>query len=216
VSPPPAAAAALQNGAREPTSPNAPLQGSGGKAAGTISAALPRDSARAPAARATPRPETRSSRAQATDVKPARSFVLFLDLDQSGEKLPLGSAQSRVAEIIREGGYEVASSGLVSSAVRSALDRGDLSDARRLGVGYVAMGTVHGSVRPQSAYGNTFYVGEVRVSFEVVRAADGKVASTGSANGKSRGMSGAEAALSDALMSAASDAARAMLRELQP
>ena len=149
-------------------------------------------------------------------MKPARSFILFLDLDQSGEKLPLGSAQSRVGEIIREGGYEVASSGLVGSAVRSALDRGDLSDVSRRGVGYVAMGTVHGSVRPQSAYGNTFYVGEVRVSFEVVRASDGKVASTGSGSGKSRGMSSAEAALSDALMSAASDAARAMLRELQP
>jgi hypothetical protein len=45
---------------------------------------------------------------------------------------------------------------------------------------------------------------------------DGAVASTGSGEAKSRGMANATAALTDALLTAASDAARALMRDFKP
>jgi len=138
-----------------------------------------------------------------------------MDLDQSGEKLPLGSANARAAEVLRDAGREVVSLGVVGAGVRNALDRGDLAQVRHSGVGYVVMGTAHGALEAQNAYGSAYYVGKVKVSLELVRMSDGKVAATGTANAKSRGTANAEAALADALLAATSDATREMLRNLQ-
>jgi hypothetical protein len=142
--------------------------------------------------------------------------LIFFDPDQSGERLPLGTAQARVAEIVRQNGHQVVSGGVVASEVRSALDRRDLAAVRQNGVGYVVLGTAHGSLENQSAYGSTYHVGRVEVTFELVRMSDGAVASTGSGEAKSRGMANPTAALTDALMTAASDAARALMRDFKP
>ena len=142
-------------------------------------------------------------------------FLIFVDSDQSGEKLPLGSAQSRAAEIVRQSGHEVLSGGAVSADVRSALDRGDLAQARRLGVGYVVLGSAHGSLEAQNAYGSTYYAGNVRIRFELVRMSDGRVAATGSSTAKSRGTADPEEALANALLSATSEATREMLRQFR-
>jgi serine/threonine-protein kinase len=150
------------------------------------------------------------------EVGPAGGFLIFLDLDQSSERLPLAIAQSRVAEIVREAGHQVVSTGVVSTNVRTALDRNDLAEVRRNGVGHVILGTAHASVEPQTAYGSTYYVAQVRVSFELVRMSDGKVAVHGSSNAKSKGSANAQAALSEALMKATSDAARDLMRQFRP
>jgi len=142
-------------------------------------------------------------------------FLIFVDSDQSGEKLPLGSAQSRAAEIVRQSGHEVLSGGAVSADVRSALDRGDLAQARRLGVGYVVLGSAHGSLEAQNAYGSTYYAGNVRIRFELVRMSDGRVAATGSSTAKSRGTADPEEALANALLNATSEATREMLRQFR-
>ena len=149
------------------------------------------------------------------EVKPAGGFLIFLDLDQSSERLPLAMAQSRVAEIVREAGYQVVSAGVVSTNVRTALDRNDLAEVRRNGVGHVILGTAHASVEPQTAYGSTYYVAQVGVTFELVRMSDGKVAANGSSNAKGKGSANAQAALSEALMKATSDAARDLMRQFR-
>lgn len=150
------------------------------------------------------------------EVEPAGGFLIFLDLDQSSERLPLAIAQSRVAEIVREAGYQVVSTGAVSTNVRTALDRNDLAEVRRNGVGHVILGTAHASVEPQTAYGSTYYVAQVSVAFELVRMSDGKVAAHGSGNAKSKGSANAQAALNEALMKATSDAARDLMRQFRP
>jgi len=125
-------------------------------------------------------------------------------------------AQSRVAEIVREAGYQVVSTGVVSTNVRTALDRNDLAEVRRNGVGHVILGTAHASVELQTAYGSTYYVAQVSVTLELVRMSDGKVSAHGSSNAKSKGSANAQAALSEALMKVASEAARDPMRQFQP
>jgi len=155
-------------------------------------------------------PSTRTSEGAA-----ARSWFVFMDLDQAGEKLALGLAQARVAEVLRESGEDVLSPGAVGSSLRASLDRGDLASVRRLGIGSVILGTAHGSLESQGAYGSDFYVARVRVNLEAVGMADGKVAATASGNAKSRGMANAEAALEEALLQASSEAARGLLRQVR-
>ncbi len=152
--------------------------------------------------------------ARATQNLP-KGFLIFIDLDQGSEKLPLAAAQSRVADVVRENGQVVVSSGVVSSNIRSALDAGDLAEVRRNGVGYVIMGTAHASLEPQNAYGSTYNVARVDINFEVVRMSDGAVAATGSGSSRSRGSANAGAALNDALMTATSEAARNLMRQFQ-
>lgn len=152
---------------------------------------------------------------QQTDAQPgsAEGFLILLNPDPSGEKLSLAMAQARVADLVREAGHQVMSASLMSAAMNEALAGGDYAGMRRLGVGYVMNGTAHGSVEPQTAYGSTYYVAQVSVSFELVRTADGKVIATGSNDAKSKGSANAAAALNNALMAAASDAVRELLRK---
>jgi hypothetical protein len=144
------------------------------------------------------------------------AFLIFFDADQSSERLPLGTAVSRVSEIIRQNGHQVLSSGAVAANVRSALDAQDFAAVRRNGIGYVVLGTANGSLEQQTAYGSTYHVARVQVNFELVRMSDGGVASTGSGEGKSRGSANPNAALGEALMTATSDAARALMRDFTP
>jgi predicted Ser/Thr protein kinase len=153
-----------------------------------------------------------AGQAESAETKPSGGFLIFVDLDQGSERVPLGMAQSRVAEIIREAGHQVVSAGVVSANVRAALDHNDLAEVRRNGVSYVVMGTAHASVEQQAAYGSTYYVGQVSVSFELVRMSDGKVVANGSSNARSRGSANVHSALSEALMTATSDAARDLMR----
>jgi eukaryotic-like serine/threonine-protein kinase len=145
-----------------------------------------------------------------------QGVLIFLDLDQSGERLPLGTAQARVADIVRENGLQVVSSGLVAANVRSALDRRDFAEIRQSGVGYVIMGTAHGSLESQNAYGSTYSAGRAEVSFEMVRMTDGAVAATGSGQAKSRGSANPTAALTEAVLTATSEAARELMRQFKP
>ena len=117
---------------------------------------------------------------------------------------------------MREAGYQVVSTGVVSTNVRAALDRNDLAEVRRNGVGHVILGTAHASVEPQTAYGSTYYVAQASVALELVRMSDGKAAAHGSGNAKSKGSANAQAALSEALMKATSDAARDLMRQFRP
>jgi hypothetical protein len=153
---------------------------------------------------------------QSESAAAPQGVLIFLDLDQSGERLPLGTAQSRVADIVRENGLQVVSSGLVSANIRSALDRKDLAEVRRNGIGYVIMGTAHGSLESQNAYGSTYTAGRAEVSFEMVRMTDGAVAATGSGQSRSRGSANPTAALTEAILTATSDAARALMRQFKP
>jgi serine/threonine protein kinase len=157
-----------------------------------------------------------SPRAAQIEQRLPQGFLIFFDLDQSSERLPLVAAQSRIAEILRENGHQVVSLGVASSNIRSALDRRDLAEVRRNGVGFIVLGTAHGTLEAQNAYGSTYHVGRVDVNFELVRMSDGAVASTGSGSAKSRGSASASAALSEALMTATSDAARNLIRQFQP
>ncbi|MGA2263007.1 MAG: protein kinase, partial [Acidobacteriota bacterium] len=109
---------------------------------------------------------------QAAEVKPAEGVLIFLDLDQSSERLPLSMAQAHAAELVRAAGHEVVSGGIVGPNVRAALDRNDLAEVRRNGVGFVIMGSVHASIEPQTAYGSTYYAGQVSVALELVRMSD--------------------------------------------
>jgi eukaryotic-like serine/threonine-protein kinase len=145
-----------------------------------------------------------------------QGVLIFLDLDQSGERLPLGTAQARIADIVRENGLQVVSSGLLAANVRSALDRRDFAEIRRSGVGYVIMGTAHGSLESQNAYGTSYTAGRADVSFEMVRMTDGAVVGTGSGQAKSRGSSNPTAALTDAVLTATSEAARSLMRQFKP
>jgi hypothetical protein len=160
-------------------------------------------------------PDRTAAQAEPVDTRPAGGFLIFVDADQSSERLPLALAQSRVAEIVREAGHQVVSAGAVSTNVRAALDRNDLAEVRRNGVGHVIMGTASGSLTPQTAYGSTYYVAQVSVSFELVRMSDGRVAANGSSNAKSKGSANAQAALSEALMTATSDATRELMRNFK-
>jgi len=148
-------------------------------------------------------------------TKAAGGFLVFIDQDQGSERLSLAAAQARVAEIVREAGHQVVSGGVVASNVRAALDRNDLAEVRRNGVGYVILGTANASLEPQTAYGSTYYVAQVSVNFELTRMSDGGVASTGSSNARSKGSANASAALNEALMTATSDAARELLRNIK-
>lgn len=149
---------------------------------------------------------------QAGEVKPAGGVLIFLDLDQSSERLPLSMAQARAAEIVRAAGHEVVSGGIMGPNVRAALDRNDLAEVRRNGVGFVIMGTVHASTEPQTAYGSTYYAGQVSVALELVRMSDGQTAAIGNGTARSRGSANPQGALSEALMTATSDAVRELLR----
>ncbi len=157
-----------------------------------------------------------SNAVRQSDPAAPEGVLIFLDPDQSGERIPLGTAQARVADIVRENGLQVVSSGMVAANVRSALDRRDFAEVRRSGVGYVIMGTAHGSLEAQNAYGSTYTAGRAEVSFEMVRMSDGAVAATGSGQAKSRGSANATAALTEAVLSATSDAARALMRQFKP
>jgi hypothetical protein len=154
----------------------------------------------------------------ARQAEPAlpQGILIFLDGDQSGERLPLGTAQARIAEVVRDSGRPVVSSGAVAANVRAALDRRDLAEVRQNGVGYVIMGTAHGSLEQQNAYGSTYNVARASVSLELVRMSDGAVASTGTGDARSRGSANAAAALQEALTTATSDAARALMRDFKP
>lgn len=145
-----------------------------------------------------------------------QGFLIFMDLDRGSEQMALGTAQAQVAQIVRDRGYKVVSAGVVGANVRAALDRHDLAEVRRNGVGYVIMGTVHGAMEAQAAYGSTYYVGQVTANLELVRMSDGEIAATGSGDAKSRGSANAQAAINSALLSAASDAARELMRRFNP
>lgn len=145
-----------------------------------------------------------------------QGVLIFFDLDQSGERLALGMAQARLAEVLKEAGHKVVSSGVVGAEARAALDRGDLAQLRRKGIGYVVLGIANGSLESQNAYGSTYYVGKVSVTLELVRMDTGGVGATGSGNAKSRGTANAGQALADALLTATSDAARELARQFQP
>ncbi len=173
-----------------------------------------------PAAGAAAPKSTTAAGQTAAQVDPVQTqsaggFLIFVDLDPSSERLPLAAAQSRVAEILREAGCQVVSSGIVSTNVRAALDRNDLAAVRSQGVGYVVLGTAHASLEPQTAYGSTYYVGQATMAFELVRMSDGKIAATGSSDARSKGSANAQASLNNALMTATSDAARELMRNFK-
>jgi hypothetical protein len=121
-----------------------------------------------------------------------------------------------VAAVVRESGYEVVSSGVAANDVRAALDRKDLASIRRSGIGYVILGTADASIEERTAYGSVYHVASASASFELVRMSDGAIAATGSGDAKSRGSANAAAAISEALLTAASDAARSLMRQFQP
>jgi serine/threonine protein kinase len=146
----------------------------------------------------------------------ARRVLIFLDTDSGSEKLPLGAAQAQLGDIVRQEGHEVASAGVVSAGVRTALDRGNLAEVRRQGIGYVVLGTAGGSLETQAAYGQTLYVAKVHVRLELIRMSDGSVAATGSEDARSRGSANAGDALSTALMTALSTAGRDLMRNFKP
>jgi len=175
--------------------------------------------ANAPARAAAPAP---SAAAQPDPAPPAvqeiaaDGLVVFLDLDRASEPMSLGAAQAQVAQILRDAGHAVISSGLSAADVRAALERRELAAARRSGIGYIIMGTAGGTLEAQQAYGSTYYVGQVSVNLELVRTLDGSVASHGGGNARSRGTANPQAALNTALMTAVSDAARSLLRDFKP
>ncbi len=145
-----------------------------------------------------------------------RGFLIFVDPDQGSERLPLALAQARVAEVIREHGYEVISSGVAANEVRAALDRKDLAAIRRGGIGYVVFGTASVTLERQTAYGSVYNVASASANLELVRLSDGAVAAVGSGEAKSRGSANPGAAVSEALLTATSDAARSMMRQFRP
>jgi serine/threonine protein kinase len=165
----------------------------------------------APAGRA---PET-APPAQVQEQVP-QGFLVFLDLDQGSEPMSLGSAAAQIAQVVRENGHTIVSSGVAGASVRSALDRKDLAEVRRNGVGYVIMGTANGALEPQAAYGTTYYAGQVSVQLELVRMTDGSIAASGSGEAKSRGTANPQAALNTALTTAVSNAARELMRSFTP
>ncbi len=154
---------------------------------------------------------------EGTIVQPAipAGFMIFLDLDQSSEPLPLAAAQALITDIVREAGHEVLSPGIVSASIRTALDRNDWAEVRRNGVGYLVLGTARASIEPQSAYGSIYYYAAVSLRLELVGMENGSVAATGSGDAKSRGSASAASALDEALLSAASEAARTMMRNFK-
>jgi serine/threonine-protein kinase len=149
-------------------------------------------------------------------MKEARGFIVFLNLDDSGENLPLGMAQTRVTEILREAEQEVVSSSVIAAHVRTSLDSGNLEEVRSSGIGYILVGTAHGTLEPREAYGTMYYAGQVSVALELLQTTDGSIAATGSGEAKSRGSENREVALRDALLTAASEATRSLLRNYQP
>jgi serine/threonine-protein kinase len=141
-------------------------------------------------------------------------FLVYLDADPAGERLPLSLAQTRLVELLRDAGRPVVSAAAAAN-LRSAVDRDDLSELRRSGVGHVLTGTAHASVETQTAYGSTYYVARVTVAFELTRMSDGKVAATSNSEARSRGSADLQAALKEALLNATSEAARDLLRKIQ-
>jgi predicted Ser/Thr protein kinase len=148
------------------------------------------------------------------DASPS-GFMIFVDLDQSSEPLPLAAAQARIADILREAGHEVLSAGIVSAHIRTALDRNDLAEVRRNGVGYVVLGTARASLASQPAYGSTYYSATVSLRLELAGMSNGSIVAGGSGEAKSRGSADADAALSEALLNAASQAARELGRNFK-
>jgi hypothetical protein len=142
--------------------------------------------------------------------------LIFFDQDQSSERLPLSSAQSQVADIVRQAGYQVVSTGVVASGIRAALDQGDLASVRGRGIGYVILATASGSIEQQTAYGSTYNVAKVNVNLEMVRMSDGSAIARGSGDARSRGSANAASAISEALMTATSNGARELMRQFQP
>jgi hypothetical protein len=151
---------------------------------------------------------------QQEPAKLPRSVIIFFDQDQSNERFPLSAAQAQVADIVRQEGYQVVST-TAASGIRNALDRGDLAGVRSHGIGYVILATASGSLEQQAAYGSTYYVAKVNVNFELVRMSDGAAAAHANGDARSRGSANASSAVSEALMTATSNGARELMRQLQ-
>jgi serine/threonine protein kinase len=149
----------------------------------------------------------------ASDANSEGGFLILLDPDPSGEKLSAAEAQARVADLLREAGHKVVPAGAPGSAVREALARHDHAAMRRNGVSYALVGTARGILEPQTAYGTTYYAGQVSVTFELVSMTNGKAVASASSSAKSRGSTNADTALNDALLTATSDAVRDLLRK---
>jgi hypothetical protein len=235
LAPPPAGAEAPQPPASAPPAPvpgsrPTPLAGGGESTAPPIPD--PSGPGKAPVVRPNPAPPNPSGTAKAPvpgsgavppPVKPgpapqaeARRVLIFLDADSGSEKLPLGTAQAQLGDIVRQEGHEVASAGVVSAGVRTALDRGNLAEVRRQGIGYVVLGTAGGSLETQAAYGQTLHVAKVHVRLELIRMSDGSVVATASEETRSRGSANAGDALSTALLTAVSTAGRDLVRNFKP
>jgi serine/threonine-protein kinase len=181
----------------------------------------PTASAKVPPAVAAPTPAiTQPAVAEGETLLPqveaARAFIIFLNLDETGENLPLGMAQARVTEMLREADHPVISSNVITAHVRTSLDSGDLAGVRKSGIGYVLVGTAHGSLEPREAYGTVYYAGQVSLTMELVQTTDGSIASTSSSESKSRGSENPEVALRNALLTAVSEATRTLLRNIKP
>jgi len=235
LAPPPAGAEAPQPPASAPPasvpgSRPTPVAGGGESTAPPIPD--PSGPGKAPVVRPNPAPPNPSGTAKAPvpgsgavppPVKPApapqaeaRRVLIFLDADSGSEKLPLGAAQAQLGDIVRQEGHEVASAGVVSAGVRTALDRGNLAEVRRQGIGYVVLGTAGGSLETQAAYGQTLHVAKVHVRLELIRMSDGSVVATASEETRSRGSANAGDALSTALLTAVSTAGRDLVRNFKP
>jgi len=130
--------------------------------------------------------------------------------------MALAPAVAQINQIARDAGFTVVSGGITAGMVRSALERHELAELRRMGIGHVIMGTAGGSLEAQAAYGGTYYVGQATVNLELVRMSDGAVSATGSGDARSRGTANPQAALNNALTTAASSAARELMRNYRP
>jgi len=218
---PPAAATAT---ARPESAPRA-AAGTGGKPGRAVTPpapAAPATAATAPrevpaaAPREAPAPARETAPARAAEETLPRGLLVFLDLDQGSEQMALAPAVAQINQIARDAGFTVVSGGITAGMVRSALERHELAELRRMGIGHVIMGTAGGSLEAQAAYGGTYYVGQATVNLELVRMSDGAVSATGSGDARSRGTANPQAALNNALTTAASSAARELMRNYRP
>lgn len=204
---PPAAAGTGGKSARAATATAPAAPETAAMASREIPAAAPRE-APAPAREAAP--------GRAAEEMLPRGLLVFLDLDQGSEQMALAPALAQINQIARDAGFTVVSGGITAGMVRSALERHELAEMRRMGIGHVIMGTAGGSLEAQAAYGSTYYVGQATVSLELVRMSDGAVSATGGGDAKSRGTANPQAALNNALTTAASSAARELMRNYRP
>jgi eukaryotic-like serine/threonine-protein kinase len=186
------------------------------KAVVPVPAVPARRAATEPPAVSEPTPAAARPARQPEAARLPRSILIFFDQDPSSERLPLSSAQAQVADIVRQAGYQVVSTGTIAPGIRAALDKGDLATVRGHGVGFVILATASGSLERQSAYGSVYNVAKVNVNLELVRMSDGGVAARASGDSRSRGSANASSAISEALMTATSDGARELMRQFQP